>query len=119
MIALLYLGSSIAFIVGLRRLGGPRTARSGNRIAAIGMLAAIVITLVNEEIASWGTVIAGLIVGTILGIWAAVPGQDDRNATDGCGFQRIWRNRLGRWWQQSPLSHLISPNCHSRPRSQF
>ena len=72
MIALLYLGSSIAFIVGMRRLGGPRTARSGNRIAAIGMLAAIVITLVNEEIASWGTVIAGLIVGTILGIWAAV-----------------------------------------------
>jgi len=72
MIALLYLGSSIAFIVGMRRLGGPRTARSGNRIAAIGMLAAIVITLVNEEIASWGTVVAGLIVGTILGIWAAV-----------------------------------------------
>ena len=72
MIALLYLGSSIAFIVGLRRLGGPRTARSGNRIAAIGMLAAIVITLVNEEIASWGTVIAGLVVGAALGIWAAV-----------------------------------------------
>ena len=72
MIALLYLGSSIAFIVGLRRLGGPRTARSGNRIAAIGMLAAIVITLVNGEIASWGTVIGGLIVGTVLGIWAAV-----------------------------------------------
>ena len=72
MIALLYLGSSIAFIVGMRRLGGPRTARSGNRIAAIGMLAAIVITLVNGEIASWGTVIGGLIVGTVLGIWAAV-----------------------------------------------
>ena len=72
MIALLYLGSSIAFIVGMRRLGGPRTARSGNRIAAIGMLAAIVITLVNEEIASWGTVVAGLVVGSILGIWAAV-----------------------------------------------
>jgi len=72
MIELLYLGSSIAFIVGMRRLGGPRTARSGNRIAAIGMLAAIVITLVNEDIANWATVSAGLIVGTILGIWAAV-----------------------------------------------
>ena len=58
MTALLYLASAVAFIVGLRRLGAPSTARSGNRIAAVGMLAAIVITLVAEDILNWGVVLS-------------------------------------------------------------
>ena len=72
MTAVLYLAAAVAFIVGLKRLGSPGTARSGNRIAAIGMLAAVVITLITEDIVNWGTVLAGLAVGTILGVWAAV-----------------------------------------------
>ena len=44
--ALLYLIAAAAFIIGLKRLSGPRTARSGNRIAAAGMLVAIVVTLI-------------------------------------------------------------------------
>ncbi len=72
MIAMLYLASAVAFIVGLKQMGAPRTARSGNRIAAIGMLAAIVITLVSEGIVNWGVVAAGLVVGTVLGAWVAV-----------------------------------------------
>jgi len=70
--AILYLASAVAFIVGLKRLGGPRTARSGNRIAALGMLAAIVITLVTEGILNWGVIVGGLVVGAVLGAWAAV-----------------------------------------------
>ena len=72
MTAILYLGAAVAFIVGLRRLGAPRTARSGNQIAALGMLAAIVITLVAEDIVNWATVVAGLAVGTVIGVWAAL-----------------------------------------------
>ena len=72
MTAILYLASAVAFIVGLKRLGGPRTARSGNRIAALGMLAAIVITLVTEGILNWGVIVGGLVVGAVLGAWAAV-----------------------------------------------
>lgn len=72
MTEILYLGAAVAFILGLRRLGGPRTARSGNRIAAVGMLAAIVITLISSDVLNWGTVAAGLAVGTALGAWAAV-----------------------------------------------
>jgi H+-translocating NAD(P) transhydrogenase subunit beta len=72
MTAILYLASAVAFIVGLKRLGAPRTARSGNRIAALGMLAAIVITLVTEGILNWAIVAAGFAVGAILGAWAAV-----------------------------------------------
>ena len=72
MTAILYLGAAVAFIVGLKRLGAPKTARSGNSIAAVGMLAAIVITLVTADIVNWGVVAAGLVVGTILGVWAAI-----------------------------------------------
>jgi NAD(P) transhydrogenase subunit beta len=67
-----YLFSAVAFIVGLKLLGAPRTARTGNRIAAAGMLAAIVITLVSEDIVGWWTVIAGLIVGAAVGAWLAL-----------------------------------------------
>lgn len=72
MTAILYLAAAVAFIVGLERLGGPRTARSGNRIAAVGMLAAIVITLVSQDIVNWAVVAAGLAVGAIVGAWAAM-----------------------------------------------
>jgi NAD(P) transhydrogenase subunit beta len=72
MTEILYLGAAVAFIIGLRQLGGPKTARSGNRIAAIGMLVAIVLTLVSSSIVNWGIVAAGLIVGGGIGAWAAV-----------------------------------------------
>ncbi|MGB5731863.1 MAG: NAD(P)(+) transhydrogenase (Re/Si-specific) subunit beta, partial [Acidimicrobiia bacterium] len=45
MITLLYLLAGALFIVGLRGLGSPRTARRGNQIAAAGMLLATVVTV--------------------------------------------------------------------------
>lgn len=72
MIEILYLGCAVAFIVGLKRLSGPRTARSGNLMAAGGMLAAIVITLVDQEILSWGIVLGGLALGAVIGAFAAL-----------------------------------------------
>jgi NAD(P) transhydrogenase subunit beta len=70
--AILYLATAVAFIVGLKRLGSPGTARSGNRIAAVGMLGAIVITLIAQNILNWAVVLAGLAVGSAIGAWAAV-----------------------------------------------
>ncbi|MFZ0013105.1 MAG: NAD(P)(+) transhydrogenase (Re/Si-specific) subunit beta [Acidimicrobiia bacterium] len=72
MTQILYLAAAVAFIVGLRRLGKPSTARSGNRLAALGMLAAVVITLVTEGILNWGVVAAGLAVGAVVGAWFAI-----------------------------------------------
>jgi NAD(P) transhydrogenase subunit beta len=72
MVEVLYLATAVAFIVGLQLLGTARTARTGNRIAASGMLAAIVITLVSEEIVDWVTVVAGLAVGAAFGAWFAI-----------------------------------------------
>jgi NAD(P) transhydrogenase subunit beta len=45
MITLLYLLAGVLFILGLRGLGSPRTARRGNQIAAVGMLLATVVTV--------------------------------------------------------------------------
>ncbi len=64
--ALLYLVAAAAFIIGLRRLGSPRTARSGNTIAAAGMLMAVLVTLIDADV-SWGVLGAGLAVGAVLG----------------------------------------------------
>ncbi len=64
--ALLYLVAAAAFIIGLKRLGSPRTARSGNTIAAAGMLMAILVTLIDADV-SWGVLGAGLAVGAVLG----------------------------------------------------
>ncbi|MFQ5555990.1 MAG: NAD(P)(+) transhydrogenase (Re/Si-specific) subunit beta [Acidimicrobiales bacterium] len=62
-----YLLAGVMFIVGLKRLGSPRTARSGNLVASVGMALALVVTLVDQDITAWGTVIAGIIVGTVIG----------------------------------------------------
>jgi NAD(P) transhydrogenase subunit beta len=64
---LAYLVSAVLFITGLKRLSHPDTARGGNRLAAIGMLLAIVATLVGEQILTWQWIIAGLLIGTVVG----------------------------------------------------
>jgi NAD(P) transhydrogenase subunit beta len=64
--AILYLVAAVAFIIGLKRLGSPRTARTGNAIAALGMLLAVVVTLIDADV-SWVVLAAGAAVGTIFG----------------------------------------------------
>ncbi len=62
-----YLVTSVFFIFGIMRLRSPVTARSGNAIAAVGMLIAIVTMLVNEHANNVPLVVAAVIVGTIIG----------------------------------------------------
>ncbi|HVR32866.1 MAG TPA: NAD(P)(+) transhydrogenase (Re/Si-specific) subunit beta [Acidimicrobiia bacterium] len=63
----LYLIAAVLFIVGLKRLTSPVTARTGNRMASVGMLLAIVVTLLDAGIIGYGAVIAGLVVGGGIG----------------------------------------------------
>jgi len=73
--ALLYLVAAMAFIVGLKRLSGPRTARSGNTIAAAGMLLAIVVTVIDGNLAGevkWLIIGAGIAVGAAIGAVVAL-----------------------------------------------
>jgi len=64
---LIYLLAAVLFIVGLKRLSSPATARSGNTVAAVGMLIAIVITLLIGRILNFTWVIAAMIVGSAIG----------------------------------------------------
>lgn len=65
--ALLYLVSASLFILGLKRLSSPVTARSGNQMSAVGMLLAVVLTLLNRGIVDYTAIIAGLLVGGAVG----------------------------------------------------
>ena len=67
-----YLVASVLFIVGLKRLGHPRTAVSGNLMSAVGMLLAIVFTLWDREIITFQWIIAGLLIGSGIGLLLAV-----------------------------------------------
>ena len=68
---LVYLVAAILFIAGLQRLQSPATARGGNAISGVGMLIAVVATLVVAEILSPAVIVAGLLVGGALGFWLA------------------------------------------------
>jgi H+-translocating NAD(P) transhydrogenase subunit beta len=66
-IQLSYLVASCLFIVGLKELGSPATARRGNVIAAIGMLIAIAATLLNEGVLNYEMILVGIVIGSLLG----------------------------------------------------
>jgi proton-translocating NAD(P)+ transhydrogenase subunit beta len=66
-IDLFYLLASVLFILGLRDLAHPRTAVRGNLLGAAGMLIAIVVTLLDRRIVSFEVIIAGLVVGSLVG----------------------------------------------------
>ena len=68
---LVYLVAAILFIVGLQRLQSPATARSGNGVSGLGMLIAIIATLLVADIVSPMVIVAGLVVGSAVGYWMA------------------------------------------------
>lgn len=70
-IQLTYLVAASLFILGLKKLGSPATARQGNVIAAVGMLLAIVATLLDQHVLNYGMILLGLAIGSVLGAIAA------------------------------------------------
>ncbi len=62
-----YLLSSILFILGLRSLTIPDRARRGMQLAALGMLVAIVGTLLHHEVIRFDWILAGLVLGSLIG----------------------------------------------------
>jgi H+-translocating NAD(P) transhydrogenase subunit beta len=67
----LYLVTIVSFILALRFLSSPRRARLGNFVGAAGMLLAIVVTLLQDEIVEWWTIVVGMIVGGVVGAVSA------------------------------------------------
>ena len=71
-----YLLSAALFIFGLKKLGHPRTAPLGNQYGAMGMLVAVITTVIVMQLSAGGMnlelIIAGLLVGSIIGIIMAI-----------------------------------------------
>ena len=67
----LYIAAFSLFIYGLHELNHPRTARRGNRIAAVGMAIAVVATLLIPEVGDYGLIAVGMAIGTAVGVPAA------------------------------------------------
>ncbi len=71
LVNLSYIASSILFIVGLKMLGSPDTARRGNFLSSSGMLLAVLITLLDQNIIDYRYITAALVAGSIVGYFAA------------------------------------------------
>src|SRR5437868_5089936 len=69
---LAYLATIVAFILALRFLSNPATARRGNLIGAVGMLIAIGVTFAQRQIDSVWEILVGMAVG---GVFGAVAGR--------------------------------------------
>lgn len=83
-INLVYLISAILFILGLKGLNSPETARRGQKLAALGMAMAIIGTLIQKEIISYEWIVVGLVIGSIAGVgiaaWTPMTGMPQRTA---------------------------------------
>jgi NAD(P) transhydrogenase subunit beta len=83
-IELSYLLASILFILGLKGLSHPETAKRGMHLAEFGMLMAIVGTLLHLEIVTYTWIIIGLVLGSLLGLamgfWVPMTAMPQRTA---------------------------------------
>ena len=68
---LLYLVTIVTFVLALRFLSNPATARRGNQIGAAGMLLAIVVTFLQDSIVSYWEIAVGMVIGGAFGLVAA------------------------------------------------
>ena len=69
---LAYVLAAILFIMGIKRLSSPKTAQTGNTIASLGMLVAIIATVISFELLDFKLIATGMIIGTIIGATFAI-----------------------------------------------
>ena len=68
LLSLCYVVAAVLFILCLRGLSGPQTARRGLVLGEVGMLIAVVGTLLHREIVTYEWILAGLLIGSTIGI---------------------------------------------------
>lgn len=119
LVTMLYGISAIFFVFGLKMMSSPRSARRGNMVASFGMLIAIVVTLLDPEMfpvasqtGAIATVIAGVVVGSAIGAFAAwkVPmtGMPEMVALfNGSGGLASVFVAAAEYWHKSPSSLLL------------
>jgi NAD(P) transhydrogenase subunit beta len=70
--ALLYLAAAICFIMALRGLSSPQTARGGNLYGIAGMVLAVGTTLATPVVQSYWRILAGILIGGAAGTYIAL-----------------------------------------------
>ncbi|NJN53072.1 MAG: NAD(P)(+) transhydrogenase (Re/Si-specific) subunit beta [Gammaproteobacteria bacterium] len=70
-INLAYVVAAALFIFGLKMLGSPASARRGNLLSSVGMLIAIVVTLLAHSIIEFQYIVISAVVGGVIGAFAA------------------------------------------------
>jgi len=70
-VEIIYIIAAFLFIFGLKMLSSPATARRGNLLSAMGMLLAVIVTLLHRDILDFRWIVVGLIIGTVVGALAA------------------------------------------------
>jgi NAD(P) transhydrogenase subunit beta len=100
-----YLVASLLFILGLKRLSNPRSARSGNQMAAIGMVLAIIGTFCLSNMGHFGWIILAIAIGTVPGYaiargvkMTAMPQMV--SLFNGMGGACALFISLGEWWKR-------------------
>ena len=94
---LVWLVASVTFILALKFLASPRTARTGNLLGAAGMALIVGWTFFTTEgmFDNWWIVVVGGAIGSVAGWLGAKRVPDDRDAADGRHLQRRRRRRRG------------------------
>lgn len=72
---LIYLAAAVLFILGIKGLTRPKTAVQGNLLSAAGMFIAVVVTLFDRNIVNYEYIIAGILLGSVIGAFMAVKVQ--------------------------------------------
>src|SRR5690554_3355013 len=68
---LAYLVAAVLFILALRGLSSPETARAGNTMGMVGMAIAAITTIMSPEINSYGWILAAVVIGAVIGLGIA------------------------------------------------
>lgn len=113
-IQLSYLVAAALFILGIKKLGSPATARGGNLWAAVGMTLAIVATLLDQHIVGYGQLAAALAVGSALGALMAYRVEMTAmpqmvGLLNGLGGGASALVALAEFWRASSLGITLTP----------
>lgn len=69
--SLAYLVAAVLFIMALRGLSSPESSRKGNMFGMLGMLIAVVTTMLSPSVTSYGWILSALAIGAVIGIFIA------------------------------------------------
>ena len=73
--AYLYLIAAVCFIMALRGLSSPESSRAGNMYGMVGMTIAVLTTLASPGVVSYGTILAGIVIGGRIFFFVALTTQ--------------------------------------------